>query len=371
MCDEQHESEIIEETGSAGYGTCLNCGTELNGEYCHVCGQQANNGNRTVKSFVMEYINNAFIWDSQQLKTIWLLVRKPGFLTTEFISGRYVSYVHPLKLNMFMLFVFITAFVFFSTHEKLNHSVSDFVNDERVFPALQVETLQEDSVYVAKMKECPRDTVQLYAPLLLAEEYPGVMTCLDVEVDTKGESLDKWTAVVPAVLVEDKYIIPGDDGYYVFNRNAGEGDSDIMLVKTIWEQLVALLTRYFPMIVLLTAPFLSFSLRLLQRKNKLSHIDRFIFSLHYTAFLELLILFIYFVYLIAAPVVGVLQWILIAGSCVYLTMAFHHVYKMDSWVRAAIKSLLVSMIYAIIIFILLVCNFFVSCIMVGYQYVHG
>ena len=285
------------------YKNCLNCGAELHGMYCHVCGQQATSKTPTVGGFVLEYFNNAFIWDPQFFKTLWNLIRRPGYLTNEFLSGKFSSQEHPLKLNMFMLFVFITAFVFFSTHEKLNHSVSDFVNDERVFPALQVETLQDDSVYVAKMKECPRDTVQLYAPLLLAEEYPGVMTCLDVEVDTKGESLDKWTAVVPAVLVEDKYIIPGDDGYYVFNRNAGEGDSDIMLVKTIWEQLVALLTRYFPMIVLLTAPFLSFSLRLLQRKNKLSHIDRFIFSLHYTAFLELLILFIYFVYLIAAPVV--------------------------------------------------------------------
>ena len=367
MCEELHETTTIEEAADVSPNTCLNCGTELNGEYCHVCGQQAGKSNSTVRGFIMEYVNNAFIWDPQHLKTIWLLVRKPGFLTTEFISGRYVSYAHPIKLNMFILFVFITVFLLFSSQEKLNHSVSDVINDVRVVSTLQMEMLMEDQAYAEKMSSCPRDTVQLLAPLLWEETCPGMITCLDVAEDTKGESLDKWTAIVPTVLVEDSFLIPATDGYYHFNKDAGSSSSDVMIFIAVWEQLIDLMTRYFPMIVLLTAPILSFSLRMVHRKNRQPRINSFIFSLHYTAFLELLILFIYFIYLVIAPPIAVLEWVLAISSCVYLTMAYRRVYETDSWFKAFARSMFTSVLYFLILMMLLICNFFISCIMVAFH----
>ena len=100
---------------------CLNCGTELNGPYCHECGQHiaSTNANTTVGGFIIEYINNAYNWDSQFFKTIWKLISKPGHLTSEFLSGKFVSQEHPLKLNMFLLFVMITLFAIFSSTEKM------------------------------------------------------------------------------------------------------------------------------------------------------------------------------------------------------------------------------------------------------------
>ena len=65
---------------------CLNCNTELQGEYCHVCGQKAINKTLTVKEFVLEYLNIAFIWDSKFTKTIWQLLRRPGHVTKEYVS---------------------------------------------------------------------------------------------------------------------------------------------------------------------------------------------------------------------------------------------------------------------------------------------
>ena len=44
---------------------CLNCGEELMGHYCHNCGQEVADKTPTVLAFVMEYLNNAFIWDSK------------------------------------------------------------------------------------------------------------------------------------------------------------------------------------------------------------------------------------------------------------------------------------------------------------------
>ena len=76
------------------------------------------------------YLNNAFIWDTQFFQTLWKLIRRPGHLTTEFLSGKFTSQEHPLKLNMFLLFVTITLFALFSSSEKVTDSVNSVLGNE-------------------------------------------------------------------------------------------------------------------------------------------------------------------------------------------------------------------------------------------------
>ena len=191
MCNKQENIEIVNKSNDLPYKHCLNCGTELNGMYCHVCGQQATSKTPTVRGFVLEYFNNAFIWDSQFLKTIWDLVSRPGFLTKDYLSGKFISQEHPLKLNMFLLFVIITLLALFAGTEKINDSVQNLTNDERVFPNLQIGLLLQDSEYAKKMNESPRDTIQLYASLLLAKDYPEIISSIEITEDTQGQALDK------------------------------------------------------------------------------------------------------------------------------------------------------------------------------------
>jgi hypothetical protein len=340
---------------------CLNCGSKLRGDYCHKCGQKAADTNLNVWGFVMEYLYNAFMWDPKFLKTLWLLVSKPGVLTKEFLAGKYVSQVHPLKLNMFMLFIFVTIFVFFSGAEKVNNSVISITDDERVTSIAQIELMIDNEELLNRLKTSERDTVQLIAPLLLAENHPDIITKIRVIEDTKGESLDKWVAVIPRMLIEDNILLPHADGYYSFKNKVEE----VELVKTIWAQMVKVTTRHFPLIVLLTAPFLSFSLRLVQYRKKLTGINRFIFSLHYIAFLELSIILIYLLHLIAKPSVEILQWILLASSGAYLTAAFHRVYNANSWVKAAFKALYTILVYLTIILFVFMCICFFAIIVVA------
>ena len=330
---------------------CLNCGSKLKGSYCHKCGQQATDSNLTVKGFIMEYLYNAFLWDPKFLKTFWLLIRRPGTLTNYFLSGKYTSQVHPVKLNMFMLFVFVTLFVFFSGKETVNNSVTFITNDERVSSLLQMQMIAEDDNYSNKIETSPRDTVHLLAPLLMAKEYPDIITRISTIEDTNGESLDKWIAIIPSLLIEDKIVLRDDDGYYYFKTEVKE----LEWVENIWTQMVEFTTRYFPLMVLFTAPFLAFSIRLVQRKKKRSSITHFIFSLHYTAFLELFIIFIYLLNLIFSPSIKVLQLILLIGSCCYLAIAFRRVYGTKSWFKVAIKSLYANLVYFMIILIVFIC----------------
>lgn len=128
---------------------CLNCQTEVHGKYCHVCGQKVTDSSLTVKEFILEYLNIAFIWDTNFLKTIWQVIRRPGHVTNEYVSGKFVSYTHPLKLNMFLLFVFITIFLLF--HKDLGDSIQNITRDEANYALLQIKVLTGQKEYDAKM----------------------------------------------------------------------------------------------------------------------------------------------------------------------------------------------------------------------------
>ena len=342
------------------YTHCLNCGAELQGMYCHVCGQQATSKAPTISAFVLEYLNNAFIWDSQFFKTIWTLIRRPGHLTNEFLSGKFTSQEHPLKLNMFLLFVFITLFVFFAGSEKMNDSVHNLTKDENLRSSVQLEFLKNDE-YAEKLKESPQDTIQLQASFILAEKYSEIITRLETIEDVEGEDLDIWVAVVPHTLIEEEVIVFDECGYYRFNPDSKVGKEGLELFNSVMEKMVELFTDYFPMLVLFTAPFLSTSLGLVLRKKRLPRIHHFIFALHYTAFLEFLMICIYILHLTVAPSMDLLEYIMMIGSCVYLAMSFHKVYNSDSWTKAILNSLFTSLVYFIIGLVIFIGVFLVAC----------
>ena len=360
MYNKQQTPETETKTTNIPYKNCLNCGTELNGMYCHICGQQATSKTPTVAGFILEYLNNAFLWDPQFFQTIGTLIKRPGHLTNEYMSGKFTSQEHPLKLNMFLLFVTITLFVFFSGTEKMNDSVDNIMNDERVFSSLQLEDFMKSQDNAEKIKDSQRDTIQLFAPLLLAENYPSVITQLETIEDTQGKGLDKWTAVIPHTLIEEKILVPDTDGYYHFNTETNFGNDAIKIINTVWTKMVDITTQYFPMIVLFTAPFLSMSLSLVQRKSRLPHIHHFIFALHYTALLEFLMICIYVLHLTCAPSMELLQYTMIIASCTYLTIAFRQVYKTSTWMKAIVKALFTSLFYVIINLLIFIIIFFIA-----------
>jgi hypothetical protein len=87
---------------------CANCGSELADgvHFCSQCGQKDHDLNVPLKHLIEEIIEGFLHFDSKSLNTLYKLVFKPGFLTAEFIKGRRVSYVAPVRLYVFISFVF-------------------------------------------------------------------------------------------------------------------------------------------------------------------------------------------------------------------------------------------------------------------------
>lgn len=111
-------SPLAEATGVAPALPCANCGTPLAGPYCGQCGQHVADYHRSLWRFIQDFLDNSFCWDNKFLRTVEPLVRQPGFLTQEFMAGRRVRYVHPLRLFLFTSAVSLALIGFIKHHEK-------------------------------------------------------------------------------------------------------------------------------------------------------------------------------------------------------------------------------------------------------------
>ena len=350
----EQSTENLHKEEVAPYKQCLNCGTDLQGVYCHKCGQQASNPTPKVWEFILEYMNNAFIWDTKCFLTIWNLVRRPGFLTNEFNAGKFVSYENPLKLNMFFLFVFVTIFLLFSDMQKANKSFDDFSRGELVRPFMVLNALNEDADYSAKMKESERDTIQLAVPLEDATKFPEIIAIHRAMTDYQHVKLDTLVASVPKVLIQDKILeCNGSDVYSFSERNdIVDQTFDMNIWNKLAQKLMEIWTQYFPLIFLLTSPLLAFAVKLLHLKRKKPFISYFIFALHYTAFIELMLLVIYLLYLTVEPSFDMMQWVMTVSSGLYLTVAVRNVYEHHSWFKSIWKAFFISLNYLMICLVL-------------------
>src|SRR5215471_3875334 len=78
---------------------CPECGSELLGKYCHRCGEKRpDREDLRLKHFFHHGIDEVTHFDSKIFRTLRALIVRPGFLTAEYIAGRRLRYVLPLRL---------------------------------------------------------------------------------------------------------------------------------------------------------------------------------------------------------------------------------------------------------------------------------
>ena len=84
---------------------CLNCRTLLVGRFCHACGQQRGPTHRSLLHLAGETIEAFTHGDSRVLRTMRLLAFDPGRLTRDWLDGRRVREVPPVRIFFVALFV--------------------------------------------------------------------------------------------------------------------------------------------------------------------------------------------------------------------------------------------------------------------------
>lgn len=85
---------------------CENCGTKLEGPFCHRCGQHDFDVHRSFGHVFLEVLENLFHFDGKFFRNIVTLLFRPGVLTAEFNAGKRASQVPPFRLYIFTAFFF-------------------------------------------------------------------------------------------------------------------------------------------------------------------------------------------------------------------------------------------------------------------------
>lgn len=89
---------------------CRNCGAHLHGAYCHRCGQQ-HHDDLSLRDLARRALEETLDYDGRLLRTLRLLLLRPGLLTALYLHGRRARFVHPARIFMTASLVFFGAFV--------------------------------------------------------------------------------------------------------------------------------------------------------------------------------------------------------------------------------------------------------------------
>jgi hypothetical protein len=90
----------VDTHGAHGVAACANCGALVTGHFCGNCGQRREHEIHSIWHFTQEATEDLTHADSRLWSTMIALLLKPGLLTREFLAGRRVKYLPPLRLYL-------------------------------------------------------------------------------------------------------------------------------------------------------------------------------------------------------------------------------------------------------------------------------
>ena len=115
--------------------SCLNCGAQLVGDYCHACGQRAH-VHRSLHAFAHDLLHGVFHFEGKIWRTLPMLVWRPGELTRRYIEGQRATFVSPIALFLFSVFLMFAAVSLFSgighLPEEAKKDIAEQIRAEQV-----------------------------------------------------------------------------------------------------------------------------------------------------------------------------------------------------------------------------------------------
>lgn len=96
---------------------CLNCGEPLSGRFCYNCGQKDSDYRRAYWTFIEDLTDNLFTGDAKLWRTLGYLLFLPGAMTRDYIQGKRIRYLPPIRLFL------VSVILFFLTINVFNVAV--------------------------------------------------------------------------------------------------------------------------------------------------------------------------------------------------------------------------------------------------------
>ena len=303
---------------------CSNCGHILSDDsYCASCGQQNTDNSVSIWLLIKDFIDDYFSFDSRLFKSIAPLLFKPGFLTSEFNAGKRVKYSPPLRMY------FIISLIFFLVPTAEDPKEKEILSIESV----SVSTKKDKDV--AKESEKTED----HSNIDIKTGNKGVNFNLS-DLDTNRLSEKRYVDSIANNIVDSAGLERNSFWGKVVFRGV---DRVLRLYDDGGKKFKSDLKDNIPTMMFFLLPVFALFIRLFHYRRKPLYVHCVIFSLHYHAFVFLVLLFFNLVAL-AFFTDDLFDWLSVLFICVYLVVAMKKVFE-QSYGRAIMKFFGLSMLY--------------------------
>ena len=279
---------------------CLNCGAEVQGPYCHNCGQENIVPHETFWNMVKHFFYDITHFDSKFFDTLKDLLFRPGYLPKEFVSGRRASYLNPIKMYVFTSAVFFLIFFsFFNNSANKKNDLDELLTKDDILKEIESveKNIRNDSTNVkwVKMLQVLKDTARaLKKSDLIAnqedfnligmglEGYKNINQYDSVQSSLPMDKRDNWIKKIlikKGIGINEKY---RDDPMNGFTKL-----KDGFLHKL-------------PYLLFISLPLFALFLKLVYiRRKEFYYFDHGIFSIHHYIFTFILLLLVFTFQMIA------------------------------------------------------------------------
>lgn len=305
---------------------CENCGATMIGPFCAKCGQHAIDYRRSFGRVFLDVLDSFLNWDSKFFLSAGLLVTRPWQLTIDFLSGKRVRYVHPLRLYLLVSIIF-----FFGVHELARRAD---IHPGRKHPL----TAAEHARIEQKIATLPADTqAEIRAALSAPSEE---MSSLEVGAGPsshRSSPLAKWISAK----VKEKI---GENG---------------VNLKVFFLTVVSNL----PAMMLCCIPLFAFVLKILYLGRRFFYIDHLIYALHIHAFAYVVIMIVGFTSWELARITPAVQPFvtaaLVVAAIMLLLFSIRRVYR-QNWFITLFKFWFGGAVYLVVLWLALAATFFAT-----------
>ena len=351
---------------------CENCGTELTGHYCSQCGQAAIDYRRSIGHVLLDVLNEFLNWDSKFFSSIGLLMTRPWRLTNEFVGGKRVRHVHPLRLYLLASVLFFFA---------VNYGAKGI----RFEPGKIAEGKQAE---VAAEIQKKRDKIEkdLDKENLSAEDRrkaEEVLNSLAKPSPSAAASASPTTTASPATTAtvspseagKREYGAVGDRPFIVFDEKEssltpwqrwletrakekmGEHGTKMgLFITTLFSNL--------PYMMLCCIPLFAFVLKILYIRRRIFYIDHLIYALHIHSFFYAGVILIVLATMgldrtIPGAFAGWIIALLWVTFAIQIFLSIRYVYR-QGWFISALKFFTGGFVYLMVLFLALAATFFIT-----------
>ena len=277
---------------------CLNCGTTVLGRYCQICGQENIEPKENFWTMFTHFFNDITHFDGKFFTTVKDLLFKPGFLSAEYMKGKRMSYLNPVRMYVFTSALFFLAFFATNAPEKISGSSRDQ-------PLSWTDRKKKVTRLDEKLATVPTDTPRIKQRLLLLDSsLPVTQRMLDDIEKPKAERggskiLKTTTASSVAEYDAMQASLPSakKDGWMraLWNRQTLKLSGEMGNAEA-GRKLVDIFLHTMPYMLFASLPLFALILKLLyvRRRKEYYYADHGIFSIHHYIFSFIFLLFCIF-----------------------------------------------------------------------------